>query len=96
MIELFGDYVIAVDPYNYIFGRKTRVKDKDGEERDSYKAIGYCSTLSGALKCARDYFIRQKIGDSQMTLSDAVSTIRRFDDEIKEYFNRVIDGGFYE
>ena len=96
MIDLFGDYVIAVDPYNYIFGRKATVKNKDGEDRDSYKAIGYCSTLSGALKCARDYFIRQKIGDTQMTLSEAVSTIREFDDEIKGYLDSVIDGGFYE
>lgn len=85
MIELFDDYVISVDPYNYTFAKRITKKDKDGVDRESYKSLSYCSTLSGALNSARLYFIRQGLSTAHMSLSEALATIRDVNDQMEKF-----------
>lgn len=92
MIELFDDYVIAVDPYNYTFAKKITKKDKDGTERESLKGLSYCSTLSGALNAARVYFIKQRLSDASVTLTEALATIFEIDVQMEQFIKDSVRG----
>ena len=85
MIELFDDYVIAVDQYNYTFGRRCMKKNKDGELAESVRPISYHNTLAQALQGARRYFIRGKLSDGCASLSDALSTVLEVDAQFEKF-----------
>lgn len=59
MIDLGNGYVIAVDDYNYTFGKMMRNKCKSSGEK--FKPLAYCSSLAKAAEYARKYFVRQAL-----------------------------------
>lgn len=73
MIRINDDYVVIVDQYNYTLSRDLHKTDKDGQP--TYRRVSYHTDLSGALKAFRREYVRLRLKDGCMSLSQAVNTI---------------------
>lgn len=86
MIELADGFVILVDEYEYTVAEKTGKKDKDGRERYIYH--GHYSGLIEAINGMRDIFIRRKLQNGSVSLSEALAVLHeanaKFDDMLEE------------
>lgn len=50
MIVLFNGYFIEIDPLNHTLKQKYTGKDKDGNEKEAERIIGYYPNVKAALK----------------------------------------------
>ena len=85
-IELNDGYYIEIDENARCYDLKQRYKgqSKDGTERDGIKAIGYYSDIQGAL----ERFVRinrvHELGDTPISLPDAIEAIKKADKKIEK------------
>lgn len=75
MIRINDDWVILIDPYNYILARDLHKKDKHGN--DTFKNEGYYSGASEALTALVDKMVKDELKMPVYTLNEAVSAIRK-------------------
>lgn len=85
MIELFDDYVILVDQYQYAVGRKCIVNTKDGTQREQIRCLSYHKTLAQALSSLRRYLVRVKLSEGENRLFDALKQAKEIDDKFEEF-----------
>ena len=81
MIKVTDEYLIDIDPYNYIAKRKGVVKP-----------MGYFGNIQNALGCIYDDMCKRRLQTDARTLSDAMSVIT----SCKEEFSAIIKGAFPE
>lgn len=92
MIRVNDDYVIEVDTMNYVAKEdkhKTRV-DKNGEEKDAYRTVGYYGTLKGALVGIKEDMFKSKAVSGEISLENALKELKSIDKEFIETFNKVL------
>ena len=92
MINIYNNYYISADDNSFMLKRKIVNKKKDtGEEYDSFKTLGYFTSLHGVYS----YFVREVekdilssedvttlhdfIGQMDEVISDLTYTIRQFE-----------------
>ena len=83
MINIYNNYYICADDNNFMLKRKIVNKKKDtGEEYDSFKTLGYFTSLHGVYS----YFVREV--EKDILSSEDVTTlhdfIRQMDEVISE------------
>lgn len=78
MIRLIEDYVVEVDPMNYILARDTGRTDKD-TGRTILKPISYHQSLEKAVDACRQEYVRRGVQNVSISLSEAVNMFRERD-----------------
>lgn len=92
MIRINEDWVVDVDPYNYILKKdmhRTAIrKKKDSKITEPVYAVqGYFSSLDKALDRVGEEILRDRLSDGDMTLIEAVTAIR----ECREEWRRLVE-----
>ncbi len=83
MITLWDGYAIDADEYQFILGKPTMRKRKDGTE-EQYMAIPtYHPRLGSALGRFYNIKVRESIRDNQYTLSQAVAQASQIEERIR-------------
>lgn len=72
MIKVTDEYLIAVDPYNFIARRK-----------GIQKPLGYFGDMPKALTCIYDDMVRRELRDNARNILDVVETIIRVSGKFK-------------
>ena len=89
MINVGNDWVIGIDPLNYMVSRnKPKDRVRDGVTSDSYPWEGFFHTLEDALEYIRSEMIRDGLSED-MTLADAIRVIRETDAEFRKLIEEV-------
>ena len=78
MIELINDLYIDADENQYILIEKgVRTNKETGEQTDKYNALGYYTSLGGAIKGAVKHISRRGVSlDRLITLQDAIAELK--------------------
>ena len=84
MIKVFGDYYITIDtnPINYVVRRGKGEKAKNNKWID--KPLGYYKDMPKALSSIREHIIADDLSEGQASLSQALGTISRLNDEFEK------------
>lgn len=89
MIKVGNDWVVGVDPLNYMVARnKPKDRVRDGVTSVSYPWEGFFHTLEDALEYIRSEMIRDGLGED-MTLADAIRVIRETNAEFRRLIEEV-------
>lgn len=83
MIILSKNYVIKSDGYQYILENVRIGANKDGEEKQFKKTLGYYPSLQAAVLGLVKYEQLKMVRDEDMTLNEAVERLNAKADEIK-------------
>lgn len=77
MIRVNDDYVIEVDEMNYTVKKDLHKKavDKNGEEYDMYKTLGYFNNLENALSGIIKNRLVTAYSDGEITLEEAIERL---------------------
>lgn len=87
MIKVYKDWVIAADDKQYKIGTLKDTTDKDtGETKIVMMSEYYASTLAHAVKIISDIEKRRTVQDKDMTLSEAIETLKK----INKNFERIL------
>ena len=91
MIRVNDDWVVDVDPYNYILKKDLHktTTDKKGNTLPVYSTQGYFSSLQAALERLGEEMVREKLMDGARCLAEAVDAIRECRDEWRELIGRI-------
>lgn len=99
MIRVNDDYIIDVDPHNYIVKRdlhkeRVTVNDKTGEETrtPSYYTVGYFGDLPSAVRGIIRDMNRQGLSEGTFSLTEAVKMVQ---DNNKRFYD-LLDRAFEE
>jgi hypothetical protein len=99
MIRVNDDYIIDVDPHNYIVKRdlhkeRVTVDDKTGEETRSplYNTVGYFGDIPGAVRGIIRDMNRNALSEGLYDLIEAVKIIQ---DNNKQFYD-LLDRAFEE
>jgi len=83
MVKINEKYYLDADSRNYTLKEKTKIKDKEGNEKDGFKDIGYYTSLdslfNGLMKLETRKFIAR---DEEADIKALISKI----DEIESFF----------
>ena len=89
-IDLFGQYAITVDKYNFTL-YKVGVSRKSGKEY--MNIIGHYSSLDKALiACKKDYTKRVIMDSNVLSLDDAVAIIVRANNRFESLVKNAFEG----
>ena len=89
MINVGNDWVIGIDPLNYMVSRnKPKDRVRDGVTSVSYPWEGFFHTLEDALEYIRSEMIRDGLSED-MTLADAIRVILETDAEFRKLIEEV-------
>lgn len=89
MIKVGTDWVIGVDPLNYMVARnRPRERTRDGVVSTFYPWEAYFHTVEEALEYIRSEMIRDGLKED-MTLADAIRVIRETDAEFRKLIEEV-------
>ena len=91
MIRLIEDFVVEVDPMNYILERDTGRKDKD-TGRPIMKPISYHQSLEKAVDACRQEYVRRGLQNVSISLSDAVNIFRERDAQFNKLLSQCMRG----
>ncbi len=83
MIILSKNYVIKSDGYQYILENMRIGANKDGEEKQFKKTLGYYPSLQAAVLGLVKHEQLKMVRDEDMTLNEAVERLNAKADEIK-------------
>lgn len=81
------DYVITADAYGYTLARDTGRIDKK-TNTPVLKPISYHGSVRQAVEACRQDYIRRGLQLDDMTLSEAVSRIRKMNEEFDKVLGR--------
>lgn len=81
MIKVTDEYLIAIDPYNYIARRK-----------GVQKPLGFFGNMQGALTCVYDDMVKRELKDKARNLTDAIGIVNKVTDD----FRQIIGNRFSE
>ena len=89
MVELYNDYVVSVDSYNYILQKRMIVQKGKTAGQETFKNVGYFSTFGGAINCFHQELLRdQLMKEDYKSLEEAVRVCHevneRFGDWLKD------------
>ena len=89
MIKLDETYYIDSDDANFILCKQTVLGEKSKKAGEcTYKNIGYFNTLNGALKSYANMLIRDKVSQTDMTLSAVLRVLKEINETIDNALNR--------
>lgn len=91
MIRVNDDWVVDVDPYNYILKKDLHrmTKDRNGNPIPAYDTQGHFSSLQAALERLGEEMVREKLMDGARCLAEAVDAIRECRDEWRDLIGRI-------
>lgn len=94
MIDLYNGYCINVDQYSWdlckISENAPESRAFKNGEKYKYKAVAYCGSLQSALKAFRRRILVDEMQDASMSLSEALETIQRLDEELERFIEKNI------
>lgn len=91
MIELFDDWVVLVDAYNYTLAKdRGEYTDKDGTVRHKYDAVSYHTSLADALKALGARIPQEQLQNGSHSLVEAVTMIRDSNMRMEELYQELI------
>lgn len=85
MIKLKNNYAITSSGGSYTLVALSKGKDKEGNEVDVQKPIGYHSTLESALQSYCNCRMADLVSDIDMDLKEVKQAIKKLKEEIAEY-----------
>lgn len=85
MIELFDNYIVNVDSYNYSLGIKKTSKDKEGVEHEYIDYISYHKSLVDLLVALTERIIKGELKGSVRSLQESTDTIVKHYKHMEEY-----------
>lgn len=88
MITLKHDIVIDVSPNNYTLMLDRHKQDKKGNPL--YEILGYYTSLVTAIRSAREYYIRKRLGEEVLPLHEAIEEVRRITDEFEAMLDKAL------
>lgn len=89
MVELYDDYVITTDAYNYILQKRQIVQNGKTAGEERYKAVGYYNTFGGCLRRFHEELLKDRLGrEEMMTLAQALDACH----EVNKRFGDWLEG----
>lgn len=89
MIKVNEDWIIGIDPKNFMVARNRPIaRTRDGKTVTGYLWEAYFSDLEGALEYIRKEMIRDGLSED-MTLATAIRVIRETDAEFRKLIEEV-------
>lgn len=89
MIHIKDDYYIGADVSNYTLEKKTVVIEESGEEKVTFKTIGYYSSIPFALWAYTTRVMREIVDGNDYELSEAVQAFKKIETELSELFDKL-------
>ena len=89
MIELFDNWVILVDDYNYCLAKYKGTRTKEDKDEPVYHRVGWYSSLDSALRHLGERIAREKLERSCQSLYEAVQTIKESNARVEELLQEV-------
>ena len=83
MIQLYNDYVLLSDSYQWTLAKKHGVLKKTGKDR--YIPIAYFTRLDNALEDFRRRNIRSALENSMVTLNQALIIIKNENERLEKF-----------
>jgi hypothetical protein len=88
-----GDYFIETDERQY---KVKKYIGKDKDDKDLYKTLAYCTTLSGALKFIPEQVIRENediniIKDKLTQIEQEIKEHSKFEEEVKKVYEKRLE-----
>ena len=88
-----GDYFIETDERQY---KVKKYIGKDKDDKDLYKTLAYCTTLTGALKFIPEQVIRENediniIKDKLAQIEQEIKAIDKFEEEVNKIYNERLE-----
>lgn len=90
VIKLNENYMIEVDPMNYILKKKYLVKAKSGEQKEVYKVDGYFGTVKDALERFIEHLQMDELDGMAVDISEYVRAIAIINKEAVKGLERVL------
>ena len=72
MINLYNDYYLSSDKHQWILREQFTGKDKEGNEKESFRDLGYFRTVDQA--CKRLVDLESKAADSIESIIEAIES----------------------
>lgn len=88
MITLIDDYVVEVEPLNYVLKIDKHKTNKKGEKQ--YTTVGYYPTLKGAIIAVLHHMNRSQLSTDDYTLKEAIEIISRNNERLELVLRKVM------
>lgn len=87
MIELYNDYVVTMDPYNYILQKRKVTESGKDIGTEYFKTVGYYWDIGGCLKRFHDELIRDSLAtDQKLSLDEAMKICHEVNQRFEKWF----------
>lgn len=94
MIKIDDDYFVEVNDLNFTLKHKyIATKKETGEQYERYENVGYYSNLKSAVEGYLDQKERKCMANAEMSLEQALTTLRTSRRSIHELLERLVDDG---
>lgn len=88
MVELYDDYVITTDAYNYILQKRQIVQNGKTAGEERFKPVGYYNTFGGCLKRFHEELLTEQLGkEEKMTLAQALEACHEVNERYKAWLD---------
>lgn len=93
-INLTNGYRIEIDDMNITLKQRYAYKDKDGNQKETERVIGYFTTMEGAIKRFLNHNQIDLLSDTAMKMDEYIKSIKDINETAVRQFKAVI--GVYE
>ena len=92
IVNLVNGYFTEIDEMNITLKQKYTYKDKQGNQKETERVIGYFTTMEGAIKRFLNHNQIDLLSDTAMKMEEYIKSIKDINETAVRQFKTILEG----